>query len=257
MPREITLAITHYNRFGLLRECIPQAVLEDPRISEIVVSDDASTDDSYEKSQFYFHQHEKVKFFRNEQNLDCYRNKAKAVERATNEWVVLFDSDNIFSPRYVDVLFEIPTWEPDTFYCPEFAEPCFNYTQFAGLTVDQHTVSRYMGRETNRPVVQKNGRIIRPPFLEPQYSNFRCALNTANYFFHRDNYLAVWDGKVDPHTSDTIYQALNWLRSGKRISIVKGLRYFHRMHSGSHYIQNKHLTGDFHAKVEQQLIELK
>lgn len=256
MPREITLAITHFNRFGYLRECIPQAILEDPRVSEIVVCDDASTDGSYEKIQYYFHQHEKVKFYQNERNLDCYRNKAKAVEHSTNEWVVLFDSDNIFSPRYLNTLFAIPTWEPDLLYCPDFAEPCFNYTQFAGAIISKDNVSRYMGREINKPFV-RNGRIVRPPSLETQHSNFRCALNTANYFFHRDDYLAVWDGKVDPHTSDTIYHAFNWLRSGRRITIVKDLRYYHRMHKDSHYMQNKHLTGNFHSQVEQQLIALK
>lgn len=241
----------------MLLECVC-GVLEDERVGEIVVSDDASTDGSWEKLQECFVGSPKVRLFRNEQNLDCYANKAKAVERTTNGWLILFDSDNRLTRAYLDRLYSMPEWDTQTAYCPEFAEPHFDYTAFAGMTVDAHNVSVLMGREGTQ--VTFGGR-RRPGstrrVLAPIHARFRCALNTCNFFVHREEYLSVWDGSVDPHTADTIYQNFNWIRSGKKLVIVPGLRYFHRVHDQSHFKLNRKKTGTFHAEVEAKLMALR
>jgi hypothetical protein len=113
-----------------------------------------------------------------------------------------------------------------------------------------------MGEAVRRPVRRAYG-IRYENVLLPPYSTFRCALNTANYFMSKDDYLAVWDGSVNPHTADSIYQAFNWLASGRQIKFVKDLHYFHRMHAGSHFLGNRHKTGNFSSIVEQRLCELK
>jgi len=259
---QISIAITHWNRFPYLRECIAP-VLNDPRVAEIVISDDASTDGSWDEIQEYYGLHPKVKMFRNEQNLDCYRNKAKAMEHTTNGWTILFDSDNVLGVDYLDALYALPEWNLDTVYCPDFAEPHFNYTKFGGIMIDRTNVSLFMGKETTRMVRSARNpnnfrhRGMRQTHLPDEYGSFRTALNTCNFFVHRDQYLSVWDGSVNPHTADSIYQNFNWLKSGKRLTIVKGLRYFHRVHADSHYKLNRQLTGTFHQQVEAMLIALR
>lgn len=229
----LTLALTHFNRFQFLIECITQ-VLNDPRIGEVVISDDRSTDTSYGDLLFWFQNESKVKLSQNKINLDCYRNKRAAVAKSTFPWAILFDSDNILTPAYLDALFALPKWEPNTIYCPEFAEPHFDYTAFAGMVVDRRNVASLMDR--------------------PQ---FTCLLNTANYMVPRAGYLGVWDGAVEPHTADSIYQAYRWLSAGNQLYVVPGLRYFHRIHKGSHYKQNCHKTGKFASRVEDKLRALK
>lgn len=227
--KRISLALTHYNRAALLLECVAP-ILEDQRISEIVISDDASTDGSYLKLLECFSSHPKVKVFQNAHNLDCYQNKAQALRLCSNEWAILFDSDNILPVEYLDCLYRLLEWKEDTVYCPDFAEPYFDYTAFAGREIDQENVAKFMAMP-----------------------HFATALNTCNYFVHRNSYLEVWDGSVNPHTADSIFQMYNWFRHGKKMQIVPGLRYFHRIHSGSHYKQNVHKTGDFSAVVESRL----
>lgn len=229
----ITLALTHFNRYTMLRECIAK-VEDDPRISEIVVSDDASTDGSYEKLQEYAKLQLKLQLYRNPLNLDCHQNKQRAVLRARNPWVILFDSDNVLTPDYLDVVCGLKPWISSVVYCPEFAEPHFDYRRFSGVIVDQHTVASYARDEL-----------------------FRTALNTCNYFVSRVQYLRTWDGSVNPHTADSIFQAFCWLKGGNQIHIVPRLRYFHRVHDGSHYKQNVHKTGGFARKVEDQLKAMK
>jgi glycosyltransferase involved in cell wall biosynthesis len=232
----ITLALTHFNRFTLIREAIAQ-VKDDNRISEIVISDDASTDGSYEKLQEVFKLCLKVKLYQNTKRLDCYANKHAAVSRATNKWVVLFDSDNVMPPAYLDTLFRINRkgtgWQKNEAYLPVQAQPHFDYTAFSGCVIDRTNVRRYLDRK-----------------------HFMTALNTANYFFHRDEYLRVWDGSVDPHTADSIYQNYRWLEGGNTLVFVSNLVYFHRVHADSHYKQNVHKTGNFAKHVELELRKL-
>lgn len=235
---QVSLALTHYNRFDLLLWCIEQ-VKDDPRIGEIVISDDCSTDGSYELLQKRFQQDHKVKLFQNETNLDCYANKRAAVERCSNEWVILFDSDNVLGKDYLDQLYSIEKWDSNVVYCPDYAMPHFNYTPWVG-TIRKENVASWMAMPTPRGT-----------------SSFCTALNTANYFVSRADYLSVWDGSVNPHTADSIFQIYNWLRSGRSVQIVPWLRYFHRVHDGSHYKQNHKKTGSFAQEVEQKLRQLK
>jgi glycosyltransferase involved in cell wall biosynthesis len=224
----ITIALTTFNRFQLLIESVTQ-VINDPRVGEIVICDDASTDGSFQKICQYYRNHSKVKISRNEKNVDCYRNKKIVVSLASNEWVILFDSDNILSPPYLDTLYAI-NWTDRVAYLPEFAMPHFDYTAFSGSTITHGNVAGWMKQK-----------------------HFATALNTANYFFQRDEYLQVWDGSVDPHTADSIYQNYNWLRARNSLYIVPGLRYHHRIHDESHYKRNVHKTGKFAAEVEAKL----
>lgn len=236
--KKISLALTHYNRFDLLLECIAH-VKDDPRIDEIVISDDCSTDGSYERLGEHFSTNHKIKLWRNERNLDCYANKRAAVGRCSNEWVILFDSDNVIGLDYLNRIYFFP-WEPQVVYCPDYAQPHFDYTPWSGKRISRHDVAEWMQKPTPKGA-----------------SSFCTALNTANYFVNRAAYLEVWDGSIDPHTSDSIFQIYNWLRSGRHVSIVPNLRYFHRVHDGSHYKQNVHKTGQFAQDVEQKLRELK
>jgi len=253
---KISLALTHFNRFEMLIECV-QGIASDSRIGEIVISDDASTDGSWEKLVARFADYPKVKLYRNEKNLDCYANKAQAVKRTTNGWLILFDSDNVLTSAYLDALYHLSEWDVNTIYCPDFAEPNFDYTAFGGMTIDARNVSIMMGRETRGISFDRRKMIGARRMLAPLHSRFRTALNTCNFFVHRDEYLSVWDGSVDPHTSDTIYQNFNWIKSGKKLFIVKGLRYFHRVHDKSHFKLNQKKTGDFASKVEAALIALR
>lgn len=227
--RQISLAITTFNRFEMVMESFAK-VVEDPRIKEIVISDDCSTDGSYEKLQTVAASCPKIVLHRNPRNLDCYFNKAKAVARATSEWLVLLDSDNAITGKYLDSLYSLDRWDPHTIYCPDFAEPHFDYSAFGGLSINRANVARHMDER-----------------------NFLALLNTCNYFVPRGGYLQVWNGNVNPYTSDSIFHALNWLRAGKRLEIVEGLRYRHRIHDGSHYKLNVHKTGNFADWVNQNL----
>jgi len=232
----ISLCIPTYNRTFLLFESFRQA-FDDNRISEIIIVDDASDDPETKAYVASLGIHEKVRVFVNDHNLDCYRNKREAISKASNEWVIIFDSDNVITKHYIDRIENlfIAGLNPKTVYQPSFARPHFNFTKYESFLIDKRNVHKYMNDPT-----------------------FSTMLNAMNYFVNRDEYLRVWDGSIDPVTSDSIFQNYNWLNAGNNIYVVPGLEYEHRVHSGSHYQNNHRRTPrGFHDSIVSKLQQLK
>lgn len=227
----ISLCITSWNRDSLTFDSFRQ-VLNDDRISEIVIVDDHSDERIYNNLLFMVNGIDKVKLYRNDKNLGCYHNKRKAVELATNEWVILFDSDNTLTTKYLDAIPEV--WVSTNIYQPEFARPHFDFTKFSGSVISAFNVKGYM--------VQKH---------------FTTMLNAMNFFVNRDEYLRVFDTKKEePWTADSIYFNYLWLKAGNKIYVTPGMQYDHLVHNGSHYKANVHKTGNFFNQVEQMLKNL-
>lgn len=221
--RKISICIPVWNRYDMPIKAVEQ-VLYDDRVSEVVFIDDASTNGDGIRLQEYYKNIEKVRFFTNAQNLDCYRNKHESVARATGEWCILFDSDNILTTNYIDTLFAIPDWDIHTVYQPSFARPHFDFRAYSGVSCTKSNIHDYL------------------------HTNVMTAMNAMNFFVNRNEYLRVWDGSVDPVTSDSIYFNYCWLLAGNTFYITSGLEYDHLVHQG-HYQDNHHRTGDFHNKL--------
>lgn len=228
----ITLCLTTYQRTDLLFESFAQ-VLTDDRVSEIVIVDDHSDYEIFNAIAWHTKEFSKVKLYRNEKNLDCYFNKREAVSRATNEWVILFDSDNILTKSYIDRIETIimAGANEKTLYNPSFAKPHFNFTNYSGKLVTRENVASFMGDAT-----------------------FQTMLNAMNYFVNKTQYLKVWDSSIDPVTSDSLYQNYRWMDAGNSIYVVPELYYDHRIHEGSHYRNNvKRTPRGFHEDIIQRL----
>ena len=230
---QISFAITSWQRTAMVLQCFEQILL-DPRIGEIIISDDFSDLEVYQWLCKATSGMDKVKLSRNSANLDCYQNKRAAILKSSFDWCILADSDNIFGKDYIDKIFELQTWEQDTIYAPFHAKPQFDYSNYAGMTLTKENVAA----------------IIDKPLLS-------TALNTANYFVNRKFFLNVWDGGMNPVTADTLFHNYNHLAAGGKIKIVGGLSYYHLVHAGSHYKNNVHRTNGFDLYVEQQIRELK
>lgn len=244
----ISLCVTNFNREILLFQAIEQ-VLDDDRVSEIIISDDCSEYELYKRVVEHYKPFEKVKVSRNDTNIDCYRNKRKAVSLASNKAVIIWDSDNIMTRQYIDVLFKVcgNGWgspydhvtsllkKYQTAFQPEFAKPHFDFR-------------KYSGREYHIGTIMNE-------FSE---SSFTTALNAMNYFVNGEEFLRVWDGSVDPVTSDSIFQNYNWLKAGNSIFFTPGLQYEHTVHNGSHYqLNNRRTPKGFHESIVKKLKQLR
>lgn len=208
--------------------------MNDDRIGEFVIVDDASPAHIYAELEGFFKGNPKVKLYRNEKNLDCHRNKMEAVDKASHEYVILFDSDNILTTDYIDKIYD-QHWSPERILQPTFAKPHFDFRKYNSLLVNRKNVAKYAHDST-----------------------FTTALNAMNFFVCRDMYRDVWNDKVDPVTSDSIYFNYCWLAESNSIYFVPGLEYDHRVHAGSHYQQNVRRTPqNFHNDIVRKLQRLR
>lgn len=232
----ISLSITTFNRPEMTIESF-RKVLNDDRISEILIVDDHSEWHNYIKLQQLCEGKPKIRLIRNKQNIGCYHNKRKAVQESSNDWVILFDSDNKIDSKYIDAFFP---WQLNdkTIYAPEFASPHFDYRGFSGQTITRGNVSKFIDQP-----------------------KFDCLINTCNYLVPRQIYLQTWHDHREPWTADTLFMNYNWLEAGNSIHVVKGMQYEHRIddfgtQEGSHYQKHVNKTGNIAIEYMNKLRKL-
>lgn len=228
----ISLAITTYNRFDLTIKSCAQ-VLNDPRVNDIVILDDASTDGSYEKLSQHFKPYPHVRVLRQAKNRGMSRNKADAISYANNEWVIILDSDNIISAEYIDSTPPKDTLMSTYIYCPEYARPNFDYRKFSGGNFN----------------LKRNHHWI-------DDKNFAMCLNTCNYLVNRNRYLAVYEYNEAMKATDTIWFNYLWLKSGGSFYIVPGMQYDHLVHQNSGFLEDAKYNMEQGEKIKKMIMAL-
>lgn len=232
----ISICVPTWNRTDLVIRAIEQ-VIDDPRVGEIIILDDDSNWQYYAmvcEKLAALDKNEKVFLWRNEFNLDCYKNKAEVLRMATNEWCILLDSDNVIDTSYIDAIYALPEWHSAYFYAPEFAKPHFDYRMFSGQTINHKNVHSHCGTK-----------------------EFDCLINTANYFVNRDVYLYLFNPDIDPHAADTIYMNSRLFDYGGSLYVVPCMQYFHDVHPGSHYKANNHKSNGLFEELKKKLEDMR
>lgn len=222
----LTLAITVYNRYEMLLESFAQ-VIDDDRIDEILIMDDCSDLEYWNKIKELPKFNPKIKVVRQLENRGMQQNKFHAIGFSKNDWIVLLDSDNKIDKGYLDA---IPKeLFADTIYMPDFAKPEFSFKKYSGLMFNKNNVKTFI----NDP-------------------SFNVLLNCCNYVLNKGEYLRAY--KEDPSIdgADTINAAKNWLSAGNNFYVVPGMEYDHKVHSNSQFLKqiNKNLTDADRIKKE-------
>ena len=75
--------------------------LKNELVSEIIITDENGED--VKKIEDFFQKNPKLKLFTNEKQLGPFLNKIKACSFASNEWIVLMDSDNFADINYLQL----------------------------------------------------------------------------------------------------------------------------------------------------------
>ncbi len=228
---KLSLALTTYNRYDLTIQAFDK-VIDDERIDDIVILDDASTDGSYEKLRDYFKGNEKVRVLRQLTNQNMSRNKRDAIAYCKNPFVILLDSDNCISKQYIDALEGIELRE-DTIICPTEARPNFIYKKFAGRTFDRNNAKELVS--------------------DPMGN---CQTNTCNYIVPRDEYIRIYEYNPEMRSTDTCWFAYLWFKAGNKFHLVDGLGYEHKNWEGSSFMQEVDYNMRQAEKVRQLILSL-
>ena len=96
----VSICIPTYNSAEYLRESLDSIVNQTYPNKEIIISDNASTDETEKIAKEYMEKH-KVKYYRNEKNIGAEANFTRCVELANGEYIAVFHSDDLYLPDMV------------------------------------------------------------------------------------------------------------------------------------------------------------
>lgn len=229
---KLSLAITTYMRYDLTIQSFAK-VIDDERIDDIVLLDDASPDNSYERLRDYFAGNDKVTVRRQIANRGMSLNKAHAIALCKNDWVIIFDSDNVLEKSYIDALEAVGEFNEDTLYLPVGALPNFPYAKYSGQTIDRNNIKDCMG--------------------DPM---FRCSLNTCNCLVNKDFYRRVFKEDETIGCADTINHCFNHLMAGGKLYFVPNLTYFHLVGPQSAFMENVSYNMAKAKEIENKIMQL-
>jgi glycosyltransferase involved in cell wall biosynthesis len=100
---KVSIMIPTYNQAHLVGEAIESALAQTYENLEVIVADDASTDETPEVVRAFTND-SRVSYYRNSTNLGRVANYRRTLyERATGEWVVNLDGDDYLTdPRFIE-----------------------------------------------------------------------------------------------------------------------------------------------------------
>jgi len=109
----VSVCIPVYNRPELIKKALDSCLAQTYKNIEIVVVDDASTDNTYEVIKSYVERDSRVKAYRNEKNLGMVPNWLRTFELAMGEYVQHLGSDDWLDENFIEKKIEIFLKYPD------------------------------------------------------------------------------------------------------------------------------------------------
>jgi glycosyltransferase involved in cell wall biosynthesis len=100
----ISVLMTAYNREKFIEESIDSVLRSTYTNFELIITDDCSSDTTFEIAKSYAEKDCRVKVYQNEVNLGDYPNRNKAASYAQGKYIKYLDSDDIIYPHCLMVM---------------------------------------------------------------------------------------------------------------------------------------------------------
>jgi len=223
--------VTPFYNTGDYANSLIDYVLADERIDEMVIVDDCSKREEYERLLEVAGNQSKIRIYRNEENLGEFKNRIKATKLTKNNWVIFLDGDNSLTKEYVDAICNNPIWRENVIYCPTFGlNRKIDYRMFSGDYIGLNNVESYLDGEHSY--------------------HFNMFLGTGNYFMNKKAYLktAIPIREIDKRQYGDYYFSVEWMKNNLMF-FVPEMSYIHRLRPNSEWMENKHFIQRKYHKV--------
>ncbi len=97
----VSICIPTYNTAKTLRKCLDSILNQTYPNKEIIISDNASTDETEKIIKEYVKKY-KVKYYKTEKNIGGEGNFTRCIELATGEFIAIFHADDLYQPNMVE-----------------------------------------------------------------------------------------------------------------------------------------------------------
>jgi len=102
MNHLVSILIPVYNREHIIAETLESALAQTYKNIEVIVVDNASTDNTWKIVQDFAEKDNRIKAFRNESNLGPVRNWLRCVEEASGEYGKILWSDDLIASDFLE-----------------------------------------------------------------------------------------------------------------------------------------------------------
>jgi succinoglycan biosynthesis protein ExoO len=106
MTPEVSVIIPAYNTAGYIAQTIESALKQTLKNIEVIVVDDASTDETPVVARSFVD--ERLKVFVNSQNLGVAATRNRGLKEAKGKWIAVLDSDDWYAPERLEKLLQLP-----------------------------------------------------------------------------------------------------------------------------------------------------
>lgn len=103
----VTIVIPVFNRMNLVCDAVDSAINQTHKNCEVVVVDNASTDGTWEVLVKHYSANEKVRLYRNSENIGPVKNWVAGIMHAKGEYIKILFSDDILSSDCVEKLLSV------------------------------------------------------------------------------------------------------------------------------------------------------
>lgn len=246
-----TLCIPTMDRFdNFLSEYLVK-YLDNPYISEIVITDENGND--IEKIKHNFPESKKLVLIKNDYRLGPFLNKIKACSAAKNEWIALIDSDNFAHFHYFEIAKQYIENnikdEKNIILSPCKAMPNFDYSHLSGFIFTNGTFEE--NRKKEKQLIKSNN------------VNSETLFNTGNYIINKFlienlNINIEINSITRSSACDVMYlNVLLFENLDLKFHVVPNLEYKHVVHNNSIYILTRYNHEDINNNIRERFYNLK
>src|SRR5215471_18121754 len=118
----LSVVVPNYNHAKFLPTCLTAILRQSSKPLEILVLDDASTDNSLEVIRQFAAEHPLIRLVQNEKNLGVMPNLNKGVELSRGEYVYIASADDEVVPGLFEKSLRLLAEHPEAAYCCAMAE---------------------------------------------------------------------------------------------------------------------------------------
>src|SRR5579872_7024825 len=101
-PPLVSILIPVFNRSELIVQTIKSALMQTIAEIEVIVSDNASTDGTWDVCKTLAKEDQRVRVIRSETNLGPVRNWKRCIEVARGKYAKILFSDDLILPNYLE-----------------------------------------------------------------------------------------------------------------------------------------------------------
>src|SRR5947207_15375140 len=113
----LSVIVPNYNHAKYLPTCLTAILRQSLQPIEIIVLDDASTDNSLEVIRQFAAENPVIRLVQNENNLGVMPSLNKGVELSRGEYVYIPSADDEVVPGVVEKFMRLPVEHPEAGYC--------------------------------------------------------------------------------------------------------------------------------------------